>query len=205
MHAELCHPVLYLDAPGAERAQHRSRDPVDLRHPVTRRMPRHAEPARQFGAQVRLIQKPGGALMPIQQAGVERAPSAVDTAGHVRDQHVRVDLRITGPRRAMTERCGDQTGGVDLVHAVAAAASERRGAFEIPDRGHDRRVVRRDRLGRDATVSQRVQKRHRLGRRERRVKSWYASVRLRKDLVIAWICAGQHGVQRFVRDAAAER
>ena len=101
--------VEHLRAPLRERAQRRLGDAGDLRHPVHRLAPLHPERAGQLEAQLRLVQIAGSEPVALQQRlAVERAPDAVGAARHVRDDHVRMQMRILRPRGAVLVRGRDE-------------------------------------------------------------------------------------------------
>ena len=162
---------LDLLAPAGEPAQHRPRDPVDLGGAVRVQHPGQAERG-ELVAQRRLVQGAGGLGLQVQLPPVQRRPAPVRPAGHVRHQHVGVQLRVPGPRRAVPERRGDEPTAGQPVPAVLAAADLPGLPLQIPQSLPYRRVVRPAHRGRRRLIPQREQQRHRLRCGERQVQPW---------------------------------
>ncbi len=101
---------LDLRAPAAERPQHRLGHADQLGDPVPDRQPLDPERPRQLGAQHGLVDEARRPRVRVQPPAVERRPAPVHSAAEVRDQDVRVQLRIAGPRRPMPERRRHQPG-----------------------------------------------------------------------------------------------
>ena len=79
---------------------------------------------------------------------------AVDEVG---DQHMGVEVRITGPRGAVTERGADETFRLRDVHCRLVPARPCRLGLEHTYRGSDRSVVRVANLVRSFGIAQREQ------------------------------------------------
>jgi hypothetical protein len=105
---------------------------------------------------------------------------------------MRVQLRVARPRRAVPEPGGHEPLDRDAFYAVAAAAHEPGLTLEISDGCVDRRVVRCGHLEADLCGAERVEQRHRLRRRERRIETWQLPVRFRDARAVTRIQARQH-------------
>ena len=120
-----------------------SRDAVELGHPLDRLRPLEPEPPRELVAELRLVEVAGGEPVGLQdRLAVERPPLAVVGAGHVGDDHVRVQVRVLRPRGAMPERRRDEALAVLADRAAVAAADDARLALEIAERRLPGRLVR---------------------------------------------------------------
>ena len=155
--------------PPREPAQHRPRDPVHLRGAVRVHSPGQAE-RRELVAQRRLVQRAGGLGLQVQLPPVQRRPAPIRPPGHVRHQHMGVQLRIPRPRRPMPERRRDEPPARQPVPAVLTPADLPRLPLQIPHRLGHRRVMRTADKRRQLLVAQREQQRHRLRRGERQVQ-----------------------------------
>ena len=95
-----------------ELADHLARDVPELGHALARLLPLDAERPGQLGAEVRLVEVAGSEPVALEdRLAVERAPLAVAGAlRHVRDDHVRVQVRVLGAARAVLVGGGDETG-----------------------------------------------------------------------------------------------
>ena len=102
---------LDLRAPAAERPQHRLRHADDLGDPVADRRPLDPERPGQLRAQHRLVDEARRPRVRVQPPAIQRRPAPVRPTAEVRDQDVRVQLRITRARRAVPERRRHQPGG----------------------------------------------------------------------------------------------
>ena len=123
---------------------------------------RHATPSRrgELVAQRRLNTAPAVRLAPVQGLSVERRPASVGTPGEVGDQHMGVQLRVTGPAGAMPEPGGDEPaagqpagpepslGRTRRGPVVRAATHETRLPLQPRQRRLDRGVGRLDDLDR---------------------------------------------------------
>jgi hypothetical protein len=160
-----------LRAAGRERAQHGVGDAADLGHALDGWLPVDTEARRQLVAELRLVQRPGGeAVGAQQQVAVERAPRAVGALGHVRDDHVRVQVRIERAARAVRERGGDEARAPFADDAVSAAARDAGRLLEIGERGLPGGLVCLARLEANPLIPERVQQAHALRRAEHQIE-----------------------------------
>ncbi len=158
-------------ADGSRRRGSRSPGPRHLGHALHRLGPLDPEPARQLVPQVRLVEVAGREPVGAQdRLAVERAPPAVRGAGQVRDDHVRVKMRVLRPARAVAERGRDEALTVLADRAAATAAHDARLALEIGDRRLPGRLVRLAHLApHPLVVGERVQEADALRAREDQV------------------------------------
>lgn len=140
----------------------------DPRPPVD---PADTEATGQLDPQRRVVDRADAALLELQEPSVQRQPpprAVLDLGG---DDRVGVQLGVDRPRRVLTEQRRGHAEGVDLEHAVAAAAGHRPVPFEPAERGIHGGVMGREHLGPHPGMrGQRPQHRHRLRRRERGVE-----------------------------------
>ena len=98
----------------------------------------HSTPraAGQLGAKLGLVEVAGGEPVALEdRLAVEGAPLAVAGAlRHVRDDHVRVEVRILGAAGAVLVGGGDEPGRVLAVHALGAATGHARLVLEVAER-----------------------------------------------------------------------
>src|SRR5215218_8847585 len=128
------HRGFNLCAPPREGSDDSVRDSADLGRALADRRPSDPEGPRQLGAQLGLVEKAGGARMRVDEAPVESGPAPVIAPDEVRDQDVRVQLRIAGAARAMYEGRGDRPLATDGTGSAGAAASEGGRSFEVLER-----------------------------------------------------------------------
>ncbi len=76
----------------------------------------------QLVAQRGLVERAGGLGLGVELLAVQRGKATVGAAGHVRDQDVRVQLRVTGAGGAVPERRRDEPNALQPGDAVLAAA-----------------------------------------------------------------------------------
>ncbi len=162
--------LLDLDAPLAELAPHLPTDPGDLGLPVGRVLPGHPQRPGELVAECGLVQEPGRPCVAVQEPAIQRPPHVVLTQRGVRDQDVGVELRVTGPARAMPKRRPDHPATLDRFDPVVTAPRPDRLPLQIPDRLIDRRLVRSHDRPRRVRAAQRPQQRHRLRSRQRQIK-----------------------------------
>ena len=99
------------------------------------------------------------------------ATSAIEwTHAEIRDQDVRVQLRIAGPRRPMPERRRHEPGRLLDDRAAVPAPNRRRRPLEIPDRLAHRDVVSRPNAPAQLVVAEPEQHADALRRRERQIE-----------------------------------
>ena len=110
---------------------------LDLGHALPRLVPFDAEGSGQLGANLGLVEVAGREPVALEDRfAVEGAPLAVAGAlRHVRDDHVRVEVRILGAARAVLVRGCDEAGCVLAVHALGAATGHARFVLEVAERG----------------------------------------------------------------------
>ena len=173
-------------APLRERPQRLLRHAVDVGHPLLRLAPLDSERPCQLEAQLRLVEVAGREPVGLQQRlAVECAPLTVRTASHVRDDHVRVQVRILRPRRPMLIRGRDEPRPRLAQNPVLAPTRDARLPLEIGERrlpGRKMRLV--DRVP-DIRPSERVEKAHALGRREDKVVARDRRQRLHRHVPLA--------------------
>jgi hypothetical protein len=122
--------------------------------------------SRQFCSKRRLVQHAGGLLMTEQLPPVDRQPFAICRAHFVRNQQVRVELRIGGSRGAVHERRAEEALGVDLEDTGVTASRE--GGVLVQEREcHlDGGVMRGEHFCGDCCIRTGPEHAHRLRRRE---------------------------------------
>ena len=160
---------LDLDPPPGERPQHIAWDIGQLAQPVLPQREPQTQRA-QLVPQRGLVQRAGRLGLPVQLPPVQRGPAAVLPAGHVRDQHMRVQLRVARPGGAMPERGRDEPAAGQPVHPVLAPAHLPGLPLQVAQRRGHRPVVRLTHQQRRPGVRQREQQRHTLRRGERQVE-----------------------------------
>ena len=79
--------------------------------------------------------------MQVQPPAVECAPGPVGAFGHVRHEHMSVEMRVAGAAGAVPERGSDEPFDLDLVDAVLARTGPGRLAFDVRERRVDRCFV----------------------------------------------------------------
>ena len=101
----------------------------------------HSTPsvARQLAAQHRLVDELAAPRVRVEPPAVERRPAPVGAAPEVRDDDVRVQLRIAGARRAVAERRGDEPVGRHDARPAAPAPDRGGRALEVAERLADGR------------------------------------------------------------------
>ena len=159
-----------LDRRGAlgEHRQQILRHAGDLGLALHDRPPLDAEPVGELVAQHRLVQAAEHPLMPLQIAGIERQPPALDGLHLRRDHGVGVDLRVIGPRRRLAEHRHRQALRVRMQPAAVMSDPRRRPEpLQMRQRRGDGDIVS---LQEPVVARQRPPHRHRLRRRERRIK-----------------------------------
>jgi hypothetical protein len=117
---------------------------------------------------------------------------------------MRVEVRITGPRGAVTKRGADETFRLVTFTAASSAARPRPLGLEHTYRGGHRSVVRVANLVRSFGIAQREQQRHRLRRAKGRVEPRYLGRPLRagQSLTRPRVPALEHVVERLGIDLA---
>jgi hypothetical protein len=107
--------------------------------------------------------------MLLQIAGIKRHPPAGDGLHLRRDHRMRVDLGIVGPRRRLTEHRHRQALCIRMQPAAATADPRRRTEpLQVRQRRGDGDIMS---LQEPVVARQRPAHRHRLRRRERRIKA----------------------------------
>ena len=162
--------------PAGEHSAYVFGDAGDLGHAAPRRLPADTERPGQFGTELRLVEKPGRALVSVEVPAVQGSPTPVPSSGEVGDQNVGVQLRVAGSAGAVPERSCDEPVGSGMVDAVASAASPTRLPLQVPDRRCDRCLVRGHYRSAGLPAAEGVEQRDRLGRRERQVEPGYSTV-----------------------------
>ena len=126
--------------------------------------PRDTEPARELGAQLRLVKGTRCLQLEEEAAGIQGGPEAVRAGGQVRDENVAVEVGIGSAARAVHERGGDKAPGRDgrLGPAVSERAPDPRAAsFQVPERSGGRFLVAGPHLRPNLLGSERMQHAHR--------------------------------------------
>ena len=169
--AECLHVLEQRLPPGRERPHRLLRHPDQVRHPLDRLRPLQPKPPGELVPQLGLVEVAGGEPVGAQdRLAVERPPLAIRRAGHVGDDHVRVQMRVLRARGAMPERRRHEPLAV-LAHRAAVAAAHDAGlALEIAERRLPGRLVRlTDLAPRRLVVGERVQQADALRAREHEV------------------------------------
>ena len=162
----LClHVLLDLQPASRELAQHPGRDALDFGHALDRVAPVDAEPGGELVAEVGLVEVAAGEPVGLQERlAVECAPLAVGGgAGHVGDDHVRVQLRVLGAACAVLVGGGDEPFRVFALDAVSSLAHDAGLVLEIGERGLPGGEVGLVDLVADVLVAERVQEADALG------------------------------------------
>ena len=95
-----CHDVL---SSLGERHDLVAGEALDVGHAVVYGLPPHAEPFGEAAPQLSLVEIPGGQLIPIQEASVNRPPDTVNALHSVPHHHVSMKLRVIGTGRELRE------------------------------------------------------------------------------------------------------
>lgn len=190
-----------------ERADRGRGYALDLRDPVPDLAPPHAEPRAQLAPEHGLVDEARGARLRVDGAPVQRTPGPVGDAGRVRDQDVRVDLRVPGATGPMLERRADEAlPRHDLVPARTSARTARV-PLEVAQRLADGGPLRvKDGLL-EVGATNAEEDRSALGHREHEVEARNARPldRTLERLPRTRIALGQHGAQRVLRHLAPQR
>ena len=158
----------------------------------------------------------GGNVVAVQRGPVEREPLRRPVrqgrGNLVRDRDVGVQVRISGARIAMGERCGDQSVRVDLRDTAVAETGEAGVLFEVVEGGCDRGVVRCFDLLRDLPRRNSPQRRHTLHGREREVETGDGFGVLpprfgdpAREFTLVGRAASVLALEHLARDAGADR
>src|SRR5262249_27245330 len=133
-----------LGASGRELLDHTARDALEVGESFVRRLPLDAERAGEFGAQVGLIEVAGGEPVGLEDwLAVERPPLPVArAAGHVADDHVRMEMRVLRARGAMLVGGGDEPLPLLATNAAGPAANDAGFVLEVRERRLPRDGVR---------------------------------------------------------------
>ena len=165
-----------------EVLDHRTWDAGDVGGAVDHRGPGDAEPAGELITQMGLVEVAGGLGLPIQLPAIQRAPApVVRRAGGVGDQHMGVQQRIGGPRRAVPECRPDKPLPSDLLGPAGPAAGPARRPLQVAERRLDGGVVGTAGLVGDLVVAEPVEQRHRLGGAEGQVEPGHRPLHLREQ------------------------
>ena len=128
LRAERLHVLEQRPPPGRERPDRLLRHLRELGHPFHRLGPLEPEPPRQLVPQLGLVQVAGREPVGAQdRLAVERPPLAVVGAGHVGDDHVRVQVRVLRPAT-----CGAGTPPPRTPRRARAPRRRGRGAPRRP-------------------------------------------------------------------------
>lgn len=193
-----------LGASPRERPQHATGHTCDFGQPVDRLVPLDPKPPCEFGAELGLVDGARVHLVQEQPATIQRAPTTIRATRQVRDQNMRVQLRITSTRGAMPKRGGDEPRRFDPVDTITADTRERSLTLEVTDGRIHGGVMRGSDLATHAGRAERMEKRHRLRRRERRVEPRQLPIRRRHTTTRQRINARQHLVKIAGLDGASE-
>lgn len=110
-------------------------DALEFGHAFDRLRPADAEPLRELVAEVGLVEVAGGEPVGAQdRLAVERSPLAVLGSSEVRDDHMRVQVRVLRPTRPMPVRGRDEAAAVFPDRAAATAADGTSLALEVAER-----------------------------------------------------------------------
>jgi hypothetical protein len=159
--------------PGREGAHRVSGDADDLRHPLDRLRPLEPEAAGEFEAKLSLVEVPGSeTVCPQEAVAVERPPLPVRAPGEVRNDDVRVEVRILGAARPVPEGGADKAARPLADRPALAAAGDAGLALEVAKCRAPGRLVRLgDRLARLLILCERVEEANALGAGEDEVKA----------------------------------
>ncbi len=140
-------PGVHLLGALGELAEQAGRDAVDVAVALDHWSPGDAETARQLGPQGRGVDPADGALLALQEPGVERQPLAggvLHLGGH---DGVGVQLGIGAAAGVLAEQRDGQASGVDLLDAVLPPPGHRPVVLEPVDGSHHSGVVGGQHLG----------------------------------------------------------
>ena len=141
--------------------------------------------------------------MGVETSRVERGPASIVGLNEIRDDHVRVQLRIARARSAMHERGGDQPVSADADASGRTAPPHGGVALEVPERILDGGVVRSSDGATERTLADTEQHADALRGRERDVESRNSRGRVTaKRLAALRIAAVQHALKRFAPNAS---
>ena len=133
-----------LRSPCRELADHPARHMTELGHPFPRVLPLDAERAGQLGPEVRLVEVAGCEAVRAQdRLAVKLSPLVFDPRlGHVRDDHVRVQVRVLRTARAVLVGGGDEADGVLAAPPLGSTPDHACFVLEIGERRLPRARVR---------------------------------------------------------------
>ena len=182
--------------PPAERPQDRRQGRRRRRRSRCAPAPTTPELARQQRPQPRLVEVAGGLRVRVDPATVERRPAPVGAEHDVGDEHVRVELRIAGPRRPMPERRRDQPAARNHVDAARPAARHAGRPLDVAERLGDRPIVRVTDRAAQLVVADPEQHADALRRRERQVEPRNPPVHDPPERrAAARMLAGEHAIE----------
>ena len=157
--------------PSREGPDRRLGYPGELAHPLRRLGPLQPKPPSQFVPKVRLVQVAGREPVGAQDRfAVERPPLAVGGTRHVGHDHMRVQMRVLRPARAVPERRRDEPLTMLAAGAAMAAPDDAGLALEVAERRLPRGLMRlADLAANPLVVGERVQQADALRAREHEV------------------------------------
>lgn len=200
------HQLEDLGAAPGEVIDDRARDAGDIRRAALHRVPADVEPLGQLRAEDGLVEEAAGLRVLVEQPAVQCGPAPVGAERRVGDHDVRVQLRITGARRAVLERRSDEPAAVDHGRAAAAAACLARRALHVAERlGHRGRVCSPDLAG-DVLVGDAEEDAYALRRTERQVEAGDAARGgwLAQSIAGAWVARVEQANDRRLIDLTGE-
>src|SRR5690606_22834518 len=114
----------YLGAALGEGVAHLGGDAGEVGLASSHVAPLDAEAVGELAAQGGVVDPADGALLVLEEAGVEGEPSAGRVLDLGRDQGVGVQLGVDRPGGVLAEQGGRRASGVDLVGAVSASSGD---------------------------------------------------------------------------------
>jgi hypothetical protein len=175
--AVLLEVSLDLGSTRGELLQQVGRHADDLGGPVRDWAEAHPETRDEPGAARRLVDEAGSAALLVGEGGMQRRPAIVASVHEVGDEHVGVQLRVAGSRRAVPEPRSYETRGLHTNGAGVTAPREGSVHLYICEPVADRLVVGLTDCIADEIVTQPVENADGLRRREREIETRHSPLR----------------------------
>ena len=197
--------LLDLGAAGREGAEDIEGHALDVGDALERLRPTDAETGGQLRSQMGFVQVAGRLRMPVQMAGIDGRPSAVDAANGVGDEHVRVEVRVACATRPVAEGGCHEPVASNLLDATMTAPGPRRVPLQVAERGIDGEVVGLGNHGSDVSLGEPEHDGHGLRRTEGQVEAGDApTLRRSEPCVGCWVTAIEQGRQGVCVDLSRQ-
>lgn len=188
----------------AELPAHLGRDAGDIGVALLDLLEERPDRPRQLVAQDGLVDKAGGAGLPVDRSSVERRPSTVRPFCDIGDKHVGVERRVTKPARPMPETGGDEAVTVGRLVAGVPAPDLARVTFQVGDGCVDGALVAAHHGFSRRFVAESPHEGHRLRRREREVEAGERGRRRAKGLPGRRVVASENRAEVVGADVTSE-